>query len=83
MDKVYISKKQAKLTLRRSGFSVEAAGKEVEKMAKTTVGKRDKVKTADVNRLIEEAARPTPISTLTIRPVIPRHLRSAKRIGEQ
>ena len=83
MDKVYISKKQAKLTLRGAGFSVEAAGKEVEEMAKTTFGKRDKVKTADVSRLIGEAARPTPILPSTIRPVVPRHLRTAKNNGEQ
>jgi hypothetical protein len=60
----FISQKTAKLMLRReAGYSVALAKATVESLPKTRDGKRLKIKTADVYRLIAEAQKPSPIPT--------------------
>jgi hypothetical protein len=59
---MYISKKKAKLLLRKNaGFSIAAADEEIEKLPKRKFGERFKVKLADVQKLIDEANKPTPV----------------------
>lgn len=78
MRKIYISKKQAKLSLRAAGFSVAAAADAVAAMPARTFGKREKVKAADLRRIIEGAAKPTPVKPLTIRPCVSRRAAAAQ-----
>ena len=75
--KVYLSQKQAKLMLRSAGFPVKTAAAAVEKLEKLADGARQKVKAADVHRLIDEAAKPTPPKKLTIRPVVSKYARAS------
>jgi hypothetical protein len=68
-----ISQKKAKLMLRReAGFSVALAGEKIQSLPKTVDGKREKVKQADVQRIIAEANKPSVIiPSETARPVRP------------
>lgn len=73
MNKIYLSQKEAKRLLRSANFSVKAAAAAVAAMAKVADGKREKVKSADLRRIIDEAARPTPPKPLSIRPVVSKY----------
>ncbi len=58
---MFISIKKAGLKLRNeAGFSIALASEEVKKLKKVVDGKREKVRSADVNRIISDAMRPTP-----------------------
>jgi hypothetical protein len=58
---MFISQKKAKLIFRReAGFSVALANQRVDELPKHRDGKREKVKLADVRRIINAAARPSP-----------------------
>ncbi|HEY8560457.1 MAG TPA: hypothetical protein VIL74_08775 [Pyrinomonadaceae bacterium] len=56
-----ISQKQAKLILRReAGYSVALAAETVSALPKTKDGAREKIRSADVDRLVEESRLPSP-----------------------
>jgi hypothetical protein len=78
--KAYISQKQAKLKLRAAGFSVASADKEVKALKKHPDGKREKVKLSDVERIIREAAAPTPVVLITDPKRLKRIERMKKRL---
>lgn len=72
-DKIFISQKEAKRQFRAAGLSVKAAAAAVEKLRKFTDGKREKVKSVDVRRVIREQSEPSPLpvnpSAKPIRPI--------------
>lgn len=70
---MYLSIKRAKKLLQtEAGFTIAVAASEVALLKTKTFGKREKVKLADVSRIITEANKPTPIAipdgALKIRP---------------
>jgi hypothetical protein len=78
---VFISQKQAKLKLRHeAGLPVLTARAEVKKLPKYRYGKREKVKLADVQQIIDEAAQPTPVISL---PEDSRRRRNIERIKKR
>lgn len=79
---MYISQKQAKLKLRKeAGFTVAAAEDEVRRLPKRKFNKREKVKLADVLKIVSEANQPTPISkgAPKIRPLNKKHVEQIRR----
>lgn len=80
-DKIFISQKQAKKDLCAAGWSGRAAAAEVGNLMKFPDGKRVKVKSVDVWRIIRlasEGSPPAPPIRKPIRPCIPRAQRLAK-----
>ena len=59
---MYLSIKTARKLLRKeAGYTIAVSAEEVDALPKKQFGKRQKVKQADVARIIAEASKPTPI----------------------
>jgi hypothetical protein len=81
---MFLSEKQSRLLLhRKSGMTYAAIDAILEKSPKTLFGERKKFKLADLNKIIEDANRPTPIiipaNAPKVKPLNQRHVEQIRR----